>query len=183
MALLLRVVGTAAARQTPSLLRQSTLTVSRRSTITTKAYDEMGRFWSRNRSLNRPLSPFLTVYKPHLAMMTSLAHRLTGIAMQSAITGISIILLVVPGDFKHNLELLKSFKLGPAIIIAIKYIFALPVTYHFLNGIRHLAWDAGVGFKLATLYKSAYFAMSLTFLVSTYFVFMLKPKPFDAGKN
>ena len=28
--------------------------------------------------------------------------------------------------------------------------------YHLLNGIRHLAWDAGWGFELPTVYKSGW---------------------------
>ena len=35
------------------------------------------------------------------------------------------------------------------------------------------AWDAGVGFGLDTLYKSAYFVMGLTAIITSYFVFVL----------
>ncbi|XP_005110788.1 succinate dehydrogenase cytochrome b560 subunit, mitochondrial [Aplysia californica] len=170
MALLVRSLG----RQT-CLLKQMPLLAARRSNKATTAYEEMSRFWARNRALKRPLSPFLTVYKPHLAMMTSLTHRVTGVAMQVVICGTSIILLCVPGDFKDNLELLKNLSLAPVIVYGLKYIFAFPVTYHFLNGIRHLAWDGGYGFGLKTLYKSGYFVMALTAVVSTYFVFGIKP--------
>ncbi|GFS15361.1 succinate dehydrogenase cytochrome b560 subunit, mitochondrial [Elysia marginata] len=76
--------------------------------------------------------------RPHLAMMTSLTHRVTGVAMQVAITGASIILLCLPGDFRQNLEYVRQLSLGPAVIVAFKYVLAFPVVYHFLNGIRHL---------------------------------------------
>lgn len=137
------------------------------------AYDEMRKYWDTNRKLNRPLSPFLTVYKPHLAMMTSLTHRVTGVCMQCGLAGVSIILLALPGDFTHNFEIVKNLAMGPVIIYSAKLILAFPVTYHFLNGIRHLAWDAGVGFGLKTLYKSGYFVMALTAAVVSYFVFVL----------
>ncbi|GFO30038.1 hypothetical protein PoB_005654300 [Plakobranchus ocellatus] len=169
MALLLR-----SAARSSCLLKQTSMMVSRRSTMATSAYEEMSTYWARNRKLGRPLSPFLTVYKPHLAMMTSLTHRVTGVAMQVAITGTSIILLCLPGSFAENLEYVKQLSLGPAIIIAFKYVLAFPVVYHFLNGIRHLAWDAGYGFGLKTLYKSGYFVMALTAVVTTYFVFGIK---------
>ncbi|CAL1541742.1 unnamed protein product [Lymnaea stagnalis] len=170
MALLLRSLA-----RSQCILRQTSLTALRRSNKTTSAYEEMGTYWARNRKLNRPLSPFLTVYKPHLAMMTSLTHRVTGVVMQVVICGTSILLLCLPGDYKTNLEYIRNLSLGPAIIYGLKYIFAFPVTYHFLNGIRHLAWDAGLGFGLKTLYKSAYFVMALTAVVSTFFVFGIKP--------
>ncbi|KAL8612315.1 hypothetical protein ACOMHN_062262 [Nucella lapillus] len=151
------------------------------------AYDEMRKYWDINRKLKRPLSLFLTVYKPHLAMMTSLTHRVTEVAMMCAATTVSITLLALPGDFPHYLELAKNLALGPVIIYSAKLLLAfdichhlqrqappcLPRHLHFLNGIRHLAWDAGKGFGLETLYKSAYFAMGLTALVTGYFVFVL----------
>lgn len=55
-----------------------------------------------------------------------------------AVAGISITLLVLPGDFTHYLELVKNLALGPVIIYGMKLVLAFPVTYHFLNGIRHL---------------------------------------------
>jgi len=55
-----------------------------------------------------------------------------------AVAGISITLLVLPGDFTHYLELVKNLSLGPVIIYGMKLVLAFPVTYHFLNGIRHL---------------------------------------------
>ncbi|KAK7106254.1 succinate dehydrogenase cytochrome b560 subunit, mitochondrial-like [Littorina saxatilis] len=168
MAALIRVVG----RQ--CLLQQQSFFMQKRvAPVSSTAYEEMKKYWDKNRKLQRPLSPFLTVYKPHLAMMTSLTHRVTGVAMQCAVAGISITLLALPGDYPHYLELVKSMSLGPAFIYAMKLILAFPVTYHFLNGIRHLAWDAGVGFGLKTLYKSGYFVMALTAVVTTYFVFFL----------
>ena len=33
---------------------------------------------------------------------------------------------------------LVSYALGPALIIAAKYILAFPVSYHYINGMRHL---------------------------------------------
>merc|ERR1719516_453325 len=40
-------------------------------------------FWSKNKALNRPLSPHLTIYKFQLTSMLSITHRATGLA-QSA---------------------------------------------------------------------------------------------------
>ncbi|KAI8775405.1 succinate dehydrogenase cytochrome b560 subunit mitochondrial [Biomphalaria glabrata] len=170
MALLVRTLS-----RSPCLLRQTSLLLKHSSKKTTSAYEEMAQYWAKNRQLGRPLSPFLSSYKPHLAMMTSLTHRVTGVAMQVVICGTSILLLCLPGDFKTNLNYIKNLSIAPFIIYGLKYVFAFPVTYHFLNGLRHLAWDFGYGYALKTLYKSAYFVMALTAVVSTYFVFGIKP--------
>ena len=55
-----------------------------------------------------------------------------------AVAGVSITLLALPGDFTHYLEVVKGLALGPVIIYGMKLVLAFPVTYHFLNGIRHL---------------------------------------------
>lgn len=139
---------------------------------TMQAYKQMEEFWAKNRKLNRPLSPHLRIYKPELPMMTSLAHRVTGISMALAVTGASWFFLLAPGDFTHYLNFVASLQLGPAIIIAAKYIIAFPVSYHYLNGIRHLAWDWAWGFGLQRLYKTGYVAITMSFLVASAFVFL-----------
>jgi succinate dehydrogenase / fumarate reductase cytochrome b subunit len=36
------------------------------------------------------------------------------------------------------------------------------MVYHFLNGIRHLFWDAGMGYDIPTAYASGYAVIALT---------------------
>ncbi|XP_045209951.1 succinate dehydrogenase cytochrome b560 subunit, mitochondrial-like [Mercenaria mercenaria] len=140
---------------------------------TMQAYKQMEEFWAKNRKLKRPLSPHLRIYKPELPMMTSLAHRVTGIAMALTVSGASCFLFLASGvgDFTYWLSLVQSLELGPAIIIGMKYLLAFPVCYHYINGIRHLAWDWAWGFGLQKLYKTGYFAITLSFIVATAFVF------------
>jgi len=54
------------------------------------------------------------------------------------VTGTSLFLLAAPGDFTHYLSLVQSLQLGSVLLVAMKYILAFPVTYHYINGIRHL---------------------------------------------
>ncbi|XP_046577362.1 succinate dehydrogenase cytochrome b560 subunit, mitochondrial-like [Haliotis rubra] len=165
MAMLLRSVG----RQ--CLLRQHAVFVNKIPMSSSTAYEEMRKYWDKNRQLNRPLSPFLSSYRPHLAMSMSLTHRVTGVGMSVVVSGVSVLLLCLPEGYPYYLQMIKDLSLGPAIITGMKYTLALPVTYHFLNGIRHLAWDAGYGFALKNLYQSGYFVMALSLLVSSGFVF------------
>ncbi|XP_041373128.1 succinate dehydrogenase cytochrome b560 subunit, mitochondrial-like [Gigantopelta aegis] len=167
MALLIRSLGC------KNLLRQQALFFNKKLPMTSSAYDEMSNFWKKNRELERPMSPFLSSYKPHLAMMTSLAHRISGVTMSLAISGVAITLMCLPSDFCTYFDMIKDLNVPPLIIYAFKYALAGPVTYHYLNGFRHLAWDGGVGFGLKELYKSAYFVMALTFAVASGFVFLM----------
>ncbi|KAH3700769.1 succinate dehydrogenase cytochrome b560 subunit, mitochondrial-like [Dreissena polymorpha] len=138
---------------------------------TIQAYKQMEEYWNKNRALKRPLSPHLSIYKPQVTSMLSLGHRVTGIGMAVSVTGASIFLLLAPGNFEHYLTLLQGLQMGPAIIIAAKYILAFPISYHYVNGIRHLAWDWAWGFGLQFLYKTGFFALSLALIAASILVF------------
>ena len=38
--------------------------------------------------------------------------------------------------------------------------------YHLVNGVRHLAWDAGWGFELATAYRTGWAALILSAILT-----------------
>ena len=50
---------------------------------------------------------------------------------------------------------------GSALNIGIGMLIGLIVAtwYHTLNGIRHLAWDAGRGYSLPEMYRSGYMVL------------------------
>jgi succinate dehydrogenase (ubiquinone) cytochrome b560 subunit len=127
-------------------------------------------FWSKNKELNRPMSPHLTIYKFELPAILSISHRATGLAASVVLYagGIGAIfcnqsfpelLQLVQANVPHSLILLTKTALGGAII------------YHTLNGVRHLIWDAGYGFQLKHLYMSGYFVVAMT-AIGTAIVFI-----------
>ncbi|XP_063599421.1 succinate dehydrogenase cytochrome b560 subunit, mitochondrial-like isoform X1 [Penaeus indicus] len=119
-------------------------------------------FWAKNRRLNRPVSPHLTIYKPQVTSLLSLSHRATGLALSAVISGFSIGMLAVPGSYPHYLELIQTMAFGPVIIFGAKFVLALPFTYHLCNGVRHLVWDLGYGFTLRTLYQTGYAVVGIS---------------------
>ncbi|VDI80030.1 succinate dehydrogenase (ubiquinone) cytochrome b560 subunit [Mytilus galloprovincialis] len=130
------------------------------------AYEEMSDFWAKNRKLNRPLSPHLSIYKPQLTSMLSLCHRVTGIIMGVTVPAVAAMLLVSPGDFTTYITMIRDLNLSPALIAACKYILGFPVIYHYINGIRHLAWDWAVGFSLKDTYRTGYFVFALSLFLT-----------------
>ncbi len=51
----------------------------------------------------------------------------------------------------------------------VKTIFSLAMfalVYHFFNGIRHLAWDAGYGLDLDSSYKSGYLVVAMSLVIT-----------------
>ncbi|XP_063802978.1 succinate dehydrogenase cytochrome b560 subunit, mitochondrial isoform X2 [Pseudophryne corroboree] len=130
----------------------------------TSAKQEMDRFWERNTRLNRPMSPHITIYGWSLPMMLSISHRGTGIALSAGVSLFSLAAVALPGDYASYLELIKSLSLGPALIYSAKFAIAFPFMFHTLNGIRHLTWDLGKGFKIPEVYQSGYIVLALTLL-------------------
>ena len=54
------------------------------------------------------------------------------------------------------LNYIQDLHYGAPLIFLAKFALAWPVTFHLLNGCRHLAWDMGKGFKIPDLYKTGY---------------------------
>merc|ERR1711962_1290943 len=74
-------------------------------------------------------------------MMTSLMNRITGVAMTAGLYGLGIGVLLAPDTVPHYLEALQALQLGPLVWLPVKTVIAFPLTYHALNGLRHVNWD------------------------------------------
>ncbi len=93
----------------------------------------------------RPLSPHLSIYRPMLTMLMSIAHRLTGVALYGG-TLLLVWYLVAAASgeaaFATVSWFLRSF-LGQLVLFGFTFAFL----HHFFGGVRHLIWDAGYGFE------------------------------------
>lgn len=106
------------------------------------------------RSAARPLSPHLQVYRPQLTSALSILHRITGIALAlGTILLVYWLLAAAAGEARYETaRAIVGHWLGRLLLFG--WSFAL--VYHLLNGIRHLFWDAGLGFELKAAYRSGW---------------------------
>ncbi|RVE61185.1 hypothetical protein OJAV_G00168220 [Oryzias javanicus] len=163
MALLLRSV----ARQSLCLSRpQFNVLYRHAAPMGSTAKEEMNKFWDKNSRLNRPMSPHLTIYKWSVPMMMSITHRGTGLALSGGISAFAAAALVLPGNYPYYLDLIHSLSVGPFLLGLAKFGIAFPVSYHTYNGIRHLCWDLGKGFRLPDVNRSGYFVIRLSVITS-----------------
>ncbi len=104
----------------------------------------------------RPLSPFMlgSAYKAQMSSMTSITHRITGCALGAG-TLLLTLWLVCAATGEAEFSVIQAF-LASWIGILILIGFTAALFYHFCNGIRHLAWDAGKGFELPTMHRSGW---------------------------
>lgn len=105
----------------------------------------------------RPLSPHLQVYTPQINMVMSIMHRITGTALYFGTLLLAWWLIAAatgPDYFNFVNGLFNSF-LGRLILLG--YTWAL--LHHMFGGIRHLIWDTGHGFELATVDRMCWMSL------------------------
>src|ERR1700724_1486610 len=96
------------------------------------------------KAVERPLSPHLSIYKPTLTMLMSIAHRITGFGLYFGTLLLAWWLLAAasgPNAYAGIGSFMSSF-IGRIVLFG--YTWAL--MHHMLGGIRHLIWDTGHGF-------------------------------------
>ncbi|MBV1797337.1 succinate dehydrogenase, cytochrome b556 subunit [Siccirubricoccus sp. G192] len=112
-------------------------------------------------TVRRPLSPHLQVYDMlQMSSAMSIAGRITGVAWS-----VGVLLLVWwlvaaaagPRAFAQVQWFLGSW-LGLLILVGMTG----AAWFHTLNGIRHLAWDAGHGYEIPTMYRSGWTVLIAT---------------------
>tara|TARA_B110000027_G_C15994885_1_gene244797 strand:- start:13 stop:399 length:387 start_codon:yes stop_codon:yes gene_type:complete len=116
----------------------------------------------------RPLSPHLTIYKPQLTSVLSIFHRITG-----SLLGLLIVvsfalfyysLFYVGSSFQYSV-CFDLFSMLSTFVLAIGYFIVFVVSYHMLNGIRHLSWDLALGLEIKNLYTTGMIVSGLVFLI------------------
>lgn len=113
---------------------------------------------------NRPLSPHITIYKPQLTSVLSIAHRGTGVFLTIGTLFLVYWMYAVaqgPEAYASAQTFFGSW-LGRLILAA--WSFAL--FYHLCNGIRHLFWDAGIGFEIKSAYASGTVVVVVSILLT-----------------
>ena len=95
---------------------------------------------------NNPLSPHLQIYKWQISSLLSITHRIVGVINFFAIVLICLwaIMLVFGENSYSILNTILDSGFGKFLTISLCWTFS----FHILNELRHLIWDAGYGFDL-----------------------------------
>ena len=112
----------------------------------------------------RPRSPHLQIYRPQITSVLSILHRATGIVLSLGAVFLVIWLAAAaagPQPFAAAQACAGSWP-GHLFLFG----FSVCLFYHLLNGIRHLFWDAGRGFELATLARTGWAVVAGTVLLT-----------------
>ncbi|KZS16392.1 Succinate dehydrogenase cytochrome b560 subunit, mitochondrial [Daphnia magna] len=118
-------------------------------------------FEIKNKNLKRPLSPHLSIHVAWSNMILSMTHRFTGIFLFAIPFGLASVAILLPESYPDYLGMLEDMHLNQFIIATTKFLIALPFSFHFLNGIRHLIWDTGHWLTIKEVNWSGYIIVVL----------------------
>jgi len=101
-----------------------------------------------------PLSPHLSVYRWQITMVLSITHRATGIFLSVGLLLLACWLMSAAAGPEVYANLMQYFTAWYGRLLLLLFCFSL--YFHLCNGIRHLFWDAGLGFEIRNFYGSGY---------------------------
>ena len=115
---------------------------------------------------NRPISPHLSIYKPQITSILSISHRMSGVFQSVGLLVIIFLLLcLLMGDNIHQYFMLFAHSLiGRSFL----FFYVLSLSYHLLNGIRHIIWDFGYGYEIRNVYYSGVIIIFFTAILTSY---------------
>jgi succinate dehydrogenase / fumarate reductase, cytochrome b subunit len=105
----------------------------------------------------RPISPHWQIYRWQIGNSLSFLHRLTGVALAFGLLALCYWLVSLAGGQRSYALAVKVLASPVGLLCLIGWTFAF--SYHLLNGVRHLFWDAGYGFERSQRHASGWFAV------------------------
>jgi len=115
----------------------------------------------------RPLSPFMIgpYYKPQMTSLMSITHRASGVFL--SIIGAPLLLwwLIAVASGPQAYAVLTGF-LGSLIGQLLLIATIVCLSFHLINGVRHLVWDTGRALDIKTAYTAGWLVLIGTVLLS-----------------
>ncbi len=117
-----------------------------------------------SRQAGRPLSPHLQIYRGGLSMFLSIVHRATGIVLYAG-TLLLVWWLSAAATSDGYFDLVQSI-FGSWIGLLVLFGFTWALVHHTIGGIRHLIWDMGRGFDLASVALGGRIAVASSVIIT-----------------
>lgn len=115
-------------------------------------------------SSERPLSPHMFIYRWPMTMTVSVLHRVTGLVLSLGLIAL-VLWLVAAAEGAAAYE-----RFGGAMDSLLGRLFlalvSLAFFFHLANGVRHLVWDAGLGFEIPQANASGWTVIAATIVLT-----------------
>lgn len=116
------------------------------------------------RTVRRPLSPHLQIWRWTLPMALSILHRMTGAALYAG-TLLLVWWLIAAATSPEYFDFVNGFFaswFGRLVLFG----FTWALIHHMLGGIRHLMWDTGHGLDLPTVYRTGWAVIAASIVLT-----------------
>ena len=112
----------------------------------------------------RPLSPHLQIYRWPVTMLTSILHRISGVGLGLGLLLVAWWLIAAAaGPEAYAMFLAAAGHWAGRVVLSG---FTAALVYHLLNGIRHLAWDAGYGYEKSRAERTGTLVIALAVILT-----------------
>ena len=114
--------------------------------------------------VRRPLSPHLGIYKFQLSMALSISNRISGVAC--SLGTLLLVWWLVAAASGAAAFATVQYWVGNPIGLIVLFGWTLALVFHFVSGIRHLAWDAGYGFSKPVFNRNGVIVVAVTLILT-----------------
>jgi succinate dehydrogenase / fumarate reductase, cytochrome b subunit len=118
-------------------------------------------------AVERPLSPHLQIYRWQITMWLSSLHRITGLLLSLGAVALGIWLVALASGPAAYADVAAIAGSGWFKVPLIGWTFCF--FFHLTNGVRHLFWDAGMGFDRARIRASGWTVVVVTLIATAAF--------------
>jgi succinate dehydrogenase cytochrome b subunit len=117
-------------------------------------------------AVQRPLSPYW-IYRWQITMWLSSLHRITGLLLSLGAVALAAWLIALAGGAASYADAQQVFGSGWFKLPLVGWTFCF--FFHLANGVRHLFWDAGLGFDRARIQSSGWAVVVVTLVATAAF--------------
>jgi len=103
--------------------------------------------------VQRPLSPYW-IYRWQITMWLSSLHRISGLLLSAGAIALAVWLIAIASGPQSYASAQQVFASSAFKVLLIGWTFCFFL--HLANGVRHLAWDTGVGFDKRAISASGW---------------------------
>nr|WCH57832.1 succinate dehydrogenase subunit 3 [Hypnea edeniana] len=103
-------------------------------------------------TLNRPISPHLSIYNPQITSLSSIWHRISGVFMVFMVVSFNILFKITFNSTFYSITVETQLSILYFLYLVTSFLFL----YHGLNGMRNILWSLSYGFTLTSIGYSFY---------------------------
>nr|BAL63249.1 succinate:cytochrome c oxidoreductase subunit 3 [Pyropia suborbiculata] len=117
-------------------------------------------------SINRPVSPHLTVYNPQRSSICSIWHRISGVIMFVLIFSPLLLLNYTYFSYSNSLSTstLFYYAITDWLLFSCRLMIMSIFLYHTTNGVRHFLWDSVVNVNTKRMHKDSSLLLVFVFI-------------------